>query len=194
MTKQTRSRQQQRTRKALMDATIKLIILHGYDTLTITAICQEADYTRRAFYLHFKSRDDIVQCILVEWFLKYQQDLMEAIQVLDSPVREYTLWNNGLNVISKNITFFRQLPDLLTHDLGVPIREAIGQAILGNIVNNEVKFREGITPELLARMDMNLMGMVVRTLKQGGEFSDAKQLVDDHFRLIFNQEPPNIEV
>lgn len=194
MATQDLSRQQLRTRQALMNATIKLIIQEGYDKLTITAIVNEANYTRRAFYLHFNNRDHIVQSILVEFFQTYQQDLMFAIAGLQTPIREYTLWNHNLHVIAKNMPFLGQLPNLATHNLGIPVREEIYKAVMGNITQNEIKLRSGITSELLIRMEMNLFELVIKKLRDTSDISSAKQLIDDHFRLMFNQEPPDIDI
>ncbi len=194
MATQDFSRQQTRTRQALMNATVQLIIQDGYDKLTITAIVNEANYTRRAFYLHFNNIDHIIQLILVEFFLKYQQDLMVAIADLETPIREYTLWNHNLHVIAKNMPFLRQLPNLATHDLGIPVREEIYKAVMGNITQNEIKLRSGITSELLIRMEMNLFELVIQTLKDTSDIPSARKLIDDHFRLMFNQEPPDIDI
>jgi len=185
------TRQQTRTRLALMNAAVKLIIADGYDKLTITAIADEADYTRRAFYLHFKSTEDIVQVILVEWYQKIQVELMKHIHQLEYPMREYALWNKGLEILYQNIAFLKQMPDLLTHELGAPVREEIRKAILDNIMNREVQFRDGITPNLLIKMEINMMGLLIDTLKTTSDITQAQQIIDDHFRILFNQEPPD---
>jgi len=194
MTTKTLSRQQIRTRHNLMNATIQLILTNGYDKLTVTGIVHEADYTRHAFYLHFKNKEHIVQRILVEWYQSYQEDIMDHIQGLESPMREYTLWNKTLSVIVKNLPFFKQLPDLYRHEIGAPVRETIRQAILKNITDQDIQLRQGVTPELLIHMELNLFALIIDRLKKTGDVSHAKSLIDDHFRLIFNHEPPDIEI
>ncbi|GEM_PF-2414778 len=194
MTQQTFSKQQKRTRKDLMDATIKLIILHGYDKLTVSAICHEANYSRRAFYKYFRNYDDIVGTILAEWFMSTHNELMASMENLMSPEGMYRHWCSGVLVLHKNIIFLRQLPDLMHHDVGKPLRKIMQRVIFDNLNNNEVRMRDGIKPELLINMEINMTYMTTEQLKKTGELDDAIAIIDDHFRLLFNQEPPKLDI
>lgn len=49
-----------RTRAALMAAARQILEMDGFDALTMSALAQEAGVTRRAVYLHFESRADVV--------------------------------------------------------------------------------------------------------------------------------------
>ncbi|MQW60085.1 TetR/AcrR family transcriptional regulator [Sinorhizobium meliloti] len=50
-----------RTRKALHQALIRLILEKSYDSITVDEICQKANVGRSTFYLHFTSKDDLKQ-------------------------------------------------------------------------------------------------------------------------------------
>ncbi|MGJ3238152.1 MAG: TetR/AcrR family transcriptional regulator [Anaerolineae bacterium] len=50
----------QRTRAALRDALMRLIITKGYDEITIQEITDEANVARTTFYLHFNTKDDLL--------------------------------------------------------------------------------------------------------------------------------------
>jgi len=49
-----------RTRRALQNALIQLILEHGYDNVTIEEITQRADLGRTTFYLHFTDKEDLL--------------------------------------------------------------------------------------------------------------------------------------
>ncbi len=49
-----------RTRRALQNAFIQLILEHGYDNVTIEEITERADLGRTTFYLHFNDKEDLL--------------------------------------------------------------------------------------------------------------------------------------
>jgi AcrR family transcriptional regulator len=49
-----------RTRAALLAATREILETDGFDALTMTAVAERAGVTRRAVYMHFPSRADLV--------------------------------------------------------------------------------------------------------------------------------------
>lgn len=53
-------RRKQRTRNALKQAAMDLLLAYGYDNLTVQAITDRADFARGTFYVHFADKDDIV--------------------------------------------------------------------------------------------------------------------------------------
>jgi TetR/AcrR family transcriptional regulator, transcriptional repressor for nem operon len=48
------------TREALLDAGLAEFAAHGLDVPSLDAICARAGYTRGAFYVHFRDRDDFL--------------------------------------------------------------------------------------------------------------------------------------
>lgn len=62
-----RAEAKRQTRQALLEAGLEEIIEHGLDA-SLDAICARAGYTRGAFYVHFKSREDLLVG-LTEWVL-----------------------------------------------------------------------------------------------------------------------------
>ncbi|MDZ4766648.1 MAG: TetR/AcrR family transcriptional regulator [Chloroflexota bacterium] len=49
-----------RTRHALRDALMGLIVEKGYESITIQDIADRADVNRATFYLHYKDKDDLL--------------------------------------------------------------------------------------------------------------------------------------
>lgn len=53
-----------KTRKALVDAATELFAEQGLTGPSLDAICARAGYTRGAFYVHFKTRDDLIVAVV----------------------------------------------------------------------------------------------------------------------------------
>jgi AcrR family transcriptional regulator len=51
------------TREALIDAATELFAAQGLSGPSLDAICAHAGYTRGAFYVHFKTRDDLIVAV-----------------------------------------------------------------------------------------------------------------------------------
>ncbi|HEY2749502.1 MAG TPA: TetR/AcrR family transcriptional regulator [Polyangia bacterium] len=52
------------TRDALIDAAAALFGKHGLDAPSLDEICARAGYTRGAFYVHFKSREELIVAVV----------------------------------------------------------------------------------------------------------------------------------
>lgn len=50
----------QRTRRALRDALLALLVERGWDDLSVQDICTRADVGRSTFYLHFPSKEELL--------------------------------------------------------------------------------------------------------------------------------------
>jgi TetR/AcrR family transcriptional regulator, transcriptional repressor for nem operon len=54
------------TREALIAAGISVFSEEGLDTPSLDSICARAGFTRGAFYVHFKDRDDFIMAVMSE--------------------------------------------------------------------------------------------------------------------------------
>jgi TetR/AcrR family transcriptional regulator, transcriptional repressor for nem operon len=52
------------TRDALIDAAMAEFVEHGPNTPSLDAICERAGYTRGAFYVHFKDREELLVAVM----------------------------------------------------------------------------------------------------------------------------------
>jgi len=64
-----------RTRRMLRDAMMALILEHGYDSVTIEDITNQADVGRTTFYLHYRDKEEL----LLESINDIIEDLKEQI-------------------------------------------------------------------------------------------------------------------
>ena len=59
-----RSRDKQESREALVRAATELFLSEGFDGPSLSAICERAGYTRGVFYVHFKTREDLISAAM----------------------------------------------------------------------------------------------------------------------------------
>lgn len=59
-----RDRAKAETRTALIDAALAEFAARGLDAPSLDAICARAGYTRGAFYVHFRDREDLVAAVM----------------------------------------------------------------------------------------------------------------------------------
>lgn len=62
-TPRSRTESAAQTRAALVDAATELFAAQGLTGPSLDAICAHAGYTRGAFYVHFKTRDDLIVAV-----------------------------------------------------------------------------------------------------------------------------------
>jgi AcrR family transcriptional regulator len=68
MKPKSREESKRETRRALLDAGLQEVVERGLDAPSLDDICARAGYTRGAFYVHFRDRDDfLVQ--LLDWLI-----------------------------------------------------------------------------------------------------------------------------
>jgi AcrR family transcriptional regulator len=60
----SRRRDKQESREALVRAAEELFVHGGFDSPSLSAICERAGYTRGVFYVHFKTREDLIIAVM----------------------------------------------------------------------------------------------------------------------------------
>lgn len=60
----SRNASKRETRAALVQAAMEEFAQHGLDGPSLDAICARAGYTRGAFYVHFKKRDELIVAVM----------------------------------------------------------------------------------------------------------------------------------
>lgn len=78
--RRSRAESKEATRKALLHAGLLELIEHGLDTPSLDGICARAGFTRGAFYVHFKDRDDFMVEV-TDWVLSGILDRMIGVGV-----------------------------------------------------------------------------------------------------------------
>lgn len=63
-----RATAKQETREALLDAGLAEFSERGFDVPSLDSICARAGYTRGAFYVHFRSREELLEGVMDRFF------------------------------------------------------------------------------------------------------------------------------
>ncbi|HTO55513.1 MAG TPA: TetR/AcrR family transcriptional regulator [Myxococcota bacterium] len=66
--RRSRAESKEATKQALLHAGLIELVEHGLDAPSLDAICARAGYTRGAFYVHFKDREDFFVAVM-DWAL-----------------------------------------------------------------------------------------------------------------------------
>ncbi|MFN8448305.1 MAG: helix-turn-helix domain-containing protein [Anaerolineae bacterium] len=64
-----------RTRRMLRDALMALIAERGFDSISVQDITERADLRRATFYLHYKSKEELLLATLAELFEGVRQQV-----------------------------------------------------------------------------------------------------------------------
>lgn len=67
MQNKKQKRQPEATRGKLIEATLSLMLKHGFNATTVDDICAEAGVTKGSFFHHFENKDDIGQAAVRAW-------------------------------------------------------------------------------------------------------------------------------
>jgi TetR/AcrR family transcriptional regulator, transcriptional repressor for nem operon len=81
--KRTRSRDERKeeTREALIAAATAELAEHGIEAASLNAICDRAGFTRGAFYVHFKDRDDLIAAVVERVIGAFQDQVIATAGV-----------------------------------------------------------------------------------------------------------------
>ena len=66
--------------QAILDATAQLLLRHGYNKTTMSDVADAVDLNRALIYLHFKSKDELVEALIVRELGKYAEMWGRALE------------------------------------------------------------------------------------------------------------------
>lgn len=67
-------------RQRILDAAANLFVHYGYDKTTVSDIAREAGVSKGAIYLHFDSKDDLFEGLLLREMTTYSEKWLELIE------------------------------------------------------------------------------------------------------------------
>src|SRR5277367_2891561 len=66
-------------RREIMDVAAELFGTEGYENVSMRKIAQRIGYTPMAIYLHFKDKNDLLDCICEEAFIQLYRSLERTL-------------------------------------------------------------------------------------------------------------------
>jgi TetR/AcrR family transcriptional regulator, transcriptional repressor for nem operon len=89
----SRRRDKQESREALVRAAEELFVTDGFDGPSLSAICERAGYTRGVFYVHFKTREDLIIAVMESVIGRFLDGVIASggdSADLETTVRQFT--------------------------------------------------------------------------------------------------------
>lgn len=79
----SRQEAKQETRESLIRAGMSLFSVQGVEVPSLDAICAHAGFTRGAFYVHFKDRDDFLEAVFERVLLDFVTSVLAPANAAD---------------------------------------------------------------------------------------------------------------
>src|ERR1700710_1633291 len=76
--------------RRILDAAARLIVHYGYDKTTVDEIAREAGISKGAIYLHFKSKEDLFEALLLR---ESETIMVRFYELLDADSHGVTIFN-----------------------------------------------------------------------------------------------------
>jgi AcrR family transcriptional regulator len=143
-----------RTRRALLAAARAILEESGFEALNMTAVAERAGVTRRALYMHFPTRSDLVSGIYdyvaeVEGLaasLEKVWDAPDAVSALDEWAAHLARYHPRLLAVDRAVqTVWRDDPDAAAHRKRVVAGKLAGCRRLAQRLSDERRLAPGWT-------------------------------------------------
>jgi AcrR family transcriptional regulator len=162
MTDKSLDRRVARTRRALQNSLIQLILNQGYDSVTIENITDHADLGRTTFYLHYKDKEDLfMQAIdsICEDFLKEHENVINLTRNPETDLQQLQV-NLDERILYHIFTHAQNNADLYRVMLRGEGGAKASQRIT-NIIKNETRKRLQRLPNLECKIPIEVFAMAL---------------------------------
>jgi len=189
-------------KKQILDAAISCFTKRGYHATSISNIIDKAKIARGTFYLYFKSKHEIFQCILDD-FIFYLASQIKTIDVT-APISPATQMRNNVKRIVDTILKRPEIGQILFNE-AVGLDDATQSRLkdfystLLTIIQSSIK--KGISVGLIRNVDHRVascvaLGGIRELITQIHIFKNTKigrkALVDGLMDVIFGGLGPNL--
>lgn len=101
--------------QAILDAAAELLLRHGYNKTTMSDVADAADLHRGLVYLHFKSKDELLEALII-------REMRTYVEVWSAHIEADPLGGTVASIYRSVLYALKQLPlmaALLTRDEGI---------------------------------------------------------------------------
>lgn len=150
-----------RTRAALLAAAQAILEERGFEALTMTAVAGRVGVTRRAVYMHFATRAELVGALFdhvasaagLEESLRGVREATDAASALDQWAAHLARYHPRLLAVDRAVERVRHSdPDAAAHRRRVSAEKLANCRLLSRRLEIENRLSEGWTPESAADM------------------------------------------
>ncbi len=83
-----KAREQQELKQGILDAARELFVRDGYESVSMRKIADKIEYSPATIYTYFKDKDEILDCLCEETFLKLHLEKLAAVQQMKGDALE----------------------------------------------------------------------------------------------------------
>ena len=76
---QRKAREKEELKQQILDAARELFVRDGYESVSMRKIANKIEYSPATIYTYFKDKDEILDCLCEETFLKLSQEKLAAV-------------------------------------------------------------------------------------------------------------------
>ncbi|AYA77646.1 TetR/AcrR family transcriptional regulator [Bacillus sp. Y1] len=127
--------------RQIIEVSMRLFASKGFSTTSIQEIATESGISKGAFYLHFKSKDDLLLAILKYHFEMIEKAFSEQTINIQSP-REKLICQQM--VLFSHFITHRDFLIMLTKEQAIPRNETIKQLLLEKQMESHQHYRRSI--------------------------------------------------
>jgi TetR/AcrR family acrAB operon transcriptional repressor len=91
-------RNQERERR-ILDATAELILYYGFDKTTVSDIAKKAGISKGAIYLHFSSKESIVDALVLDQVRLYSERMLAAMENDEREWSFVTMYQSAMGIL-----------------------------------------------------------------------------------------------
>ena len=89
-------------KQRILDAAVNLFVHYGYDKTTVNDIAREAGISKGAIYLHFKSKDELLEALIIRETEAYAETWLELINADPNGGTIGGMYKNMLYALNNN--------------------------------------------------------------------------------------------
>lgn len=183
-------KERERTRLAFLNATLNLILEHGYDVVTVADIAREADYGRSTFYEHFADKEAVTWAILEHHMLTLDEQIGKATLGLYYPHGEWIAWCMIFRDIEKQRPFFLKMDGELSRRLRERQKELLIAGFEMQYRHYPPPFLRDVPADIGARFVIGSALEVLDYWLAHPDIGTADEMAKMLFEMLYRQEPP----
>ncbi len=189
MTEKNLTPAQIKTRNALINAGLALILMRGYDQISVTDITDYADYGRSTFYLYFRDKEDLAWQLLKQQSDQMDTLLIQATEHLSSPQREWEAWKLMFETVDYQREFFDKMDGKLSRPLRLIQKQYLIEMFQRNLESGFFRVGADVPPDIAA---LFLVGTTVEIMEywvQHPERGTAEEMASMVYQIVFHKLP-----
>ena len=187
-------RRRRLTRQLLIDTTLRLVLEHGYDDISIQDITDGADLGRGTFYIHFKDKEEVVWTAIRERILEIERDAHSRYMQNVPPQVEYYGLLNIFSHAEKNRNLFR----VMFSAKGSTVLTARLQDLMVDIFKYDIQHSPlprdpamSIPVEIIAQMMTGLISRLIFWWLETPNSYTAEQIAGFTYKTLYRKPPPS---